>query len=236
MVGVNARLSLLLSFALLGACGGPDVDPSDTPTTASAPEQPAQEPAPPVPTTPASATAASPAPAPDPTTAVPTAPAPTAAQQPAFAPTPATVVRETELKTQPSLDARTLATLPVRTAVTIIDRRDGWFEVVREETRGWVRLLHVSSQPPGTHGPIPPELERAAHIATGRAGGGNIVVTTGTRGLTVEELRQAGSNFEELRRMETLGADPARAEDYAREHCLKRRSVPYPSETQGGAR
>jgi hypothetical protein len=153
-----------------------------------------------------------------------------------FAPTPATVVRETELKANPSLDAQTLATLPVRTTVTIVDRREGWFAVVREDTRGWVRLLHVSSQPPGTHGTIPPELERAAQIATGRAGGGNIVVTSGTRGLTAEELRQADANLDELRRMEAQGADPAQAEAYASETGLMRRTVPYPADGRAGGR
>ncbi|MFU8814459.1 MAG: SH3 domain-containing protein, partial [Pseudomonadales bacterium] len=150
-----------------------------------------------------------------------------------FAPTPGTVMRDAELKAKPSLDAQTLGELPERTPVTIVDRHGGWFEVVRGDTRGWVRLLHVSSQPPGTHGPIPPELERAARVATGREGGGNIVVTTGTRGLTEEQLRQAEANTDELRRLEAQGVDARQAERHAARHGLQRRDIAYPPDPQG---
>ena len=149
---------------------------------------------------------------------------------------PATVMRDTELKAKPSLDARTLAELPVRTPVTIVDRHGGWFAVFHGDTRGWVRLLHVSSQPPGTHGPIPPELEQAARVATGREGGGNIIVTTGTRGLSEEQLRQAEANTDELRRLEEQGVEDHEAERHAARHGLQRRDVAYPPDPQGANR
>jgi hypothetical protein len=159
-----------------------------------------------------------------------------AAGRPMFAPTPATVTRATELKAQPSLDAQTLAALREGTPVTIVDRQQGWFEVAHGESHGWVRLLHVSSQPPGSHGPIPPELERAARVATGRAGGGNIAVTTGTRGLTEEELREAEANPAELQRLEAQRVDARRAEDHAARHGLQRREIDYPADPEDARR
>jgi hypothetical protein len=164
------------------------------------------------------------------------------ADRPMFAPTPGTVMRDTELKALPSLDAQTLTALPEGTRLTIVDRHQGWFEVVADElrvgddARGWLRLLHVSSQPPGSHGPIPPELERAARIATGREGGGNIAVTTGTRGLTEEELRQAEPNVAELRRLEARSVDASHAEAHAARHGLQRRAIDYPADPQGARR
>lgn len=145
-----------------------------------------------------------------------------------MAPTPGAVIRDTELKAGPLLDAQTLARLPAGSAVTILDRRGGWLQVASGTTRGWVRLLHVSSQPPGARGPTPQELEAAARVATGRAGTGNIAVTTGVRGLTEEQLRQAQANPEELERLERQRVEPAQAIAYAEAHRLERRQVPYP--------
>src|SRR5581483_12140943 len=92
-----------------------------------------------------------------------------------MAPTPGTTTRATELKDKPYVDAKTLATLPAGSAVTIVDRSGGWFEVDAGGRRGWLRLLHVSSQPVGARGGTAQEIESVAKMATGRAGTGNIV-------------------------------------------------------------
>lgn len=145
-----------------------------------------------------------------------------------MAPTPGTATLNTELKARPSIDAQTLTMLPAESAVTIIDRQGGWLQVVSGDTRGWVRLLHVSSQPPGSRGPTRQELEAAARVATGRAGTGNVVVTTGIRGLTEEQLRLAQANPEELERLDGYGVETAQAKAYAAAHQLERRQIPYP--------
>lgn len=144
-----------------------------------------------------------------------------------MAPTPGTVTRDTELKAKPVIDAATLAALPARSAVTILERRGGWLRVASGRTEGWVRLLHVSSQPPGGRASTAQELETAARVATGRAGTGNIVVTTGIRGLSEEQLRQAQADPEQVERLERLAVDAAQAGAYAAAHRLERRQVPY---------
>jgi hypothetical protein len=225
---VKPLCAMLLATLLLCACGADD-PPAEVATARFSTPQPEH------------AQASSPAPAPSPspsgvTEAVepsPPEPAGDPSGRAMFSPTPGTLMRGTELRAEPSLDAQILTELPARTAVTIVDRHGGWLAVVTDDARGWVRLLHVSSQPPGTHGPIPPELEQAARVATGREGGGNIVVTTGTRGLTEEELRQAQANTQELSRMEAQSVDARRAEDYAARHGLQRRNVAYPTDPQG---
>ena len=153
------------------------------------------------------------------------APAPAAAAK--MAPTPATVVRATELKEKPSVEAKTIKPLPVKTAVTIVDRDGGWYRVAADGEQGWVRLLHVSSQPSGAGGSTREELESAAKIATGRAGTGNIVNTTGIRGLSEEQLRSAEPNPAELQRLENYGVGKEQATAYARAHGLERRQVAH---------
>ncbi len=155
--------------------------------------------------------------------------APPAESQPSMAPAPATVLRDTELKDKPFLDAKTLRRLPAQTRVIIVDRSGGWLRVTRDGETGWVRLLHVSSQPVGARGSTAQELEAVAKMATGRAGSGNIVATTGIRGLSEEQLRQAQPNPAELQRLESYGVDEEQAAAYARRHRLARREVAEPA-------
>lgn len=150
-----------------------------------------------------------------------------AAAAPKMAPTPAVTTRDTELKEKPFIDSKTLKKLPKNTAIAIIDRSGGWLNVTSGGVQGWVRLLHVSSQPPGAGGASADELKSAVKMATGRAGGGNIVATTGIRGLSEEQLRDAKPNPEEEQRLEGYAASAAQATGYARANKLERRQVPY---------
>lgn len=145
-----------------------------------------------------------------------------------MAPTPGTVVRATELKDKPAVDAKTLKQLAAKTALTVVDRQGGWLRVTAQGQQGWVRLLHVSTQPPGAGGKIS-DLDAAKRIATGRAGSGNIVATSGIRGLNEEQLRTAAANPEELKKLDSYAATDAQASEYARKHGLAARRVEAPA-------
>ena len=149
-----------------------------------------------------------------------------------MAPIPGRALRQTELKAEPSVGARTLSTLAPNTPVTITNRQGGWLQVTSGDARGWVRLLHVSSQPLAGSINARAELEAAARVATGRAGRGNVAVTTGIRGLDEKELREAQPNTEELARMESYGAQPEAAQAHAKARGLERRQLPYPPPAQ----
>jgi len=151
--------------------------------------------------------------------------APSSAREPALAPATGTVLRETELKREPSLNAPTLARLPAGARVVAADREGGWLRVVSDGREGWVRLLHVSLQPPGAGAASAQELEAVAKLATGRAGTGNIVSTTGIRGLREEQLRAAAPNETEVARLESYAATAEAANVHARKHGLERRDV-----------
>lgn len=151
----------------------------------------------------------------------------TAGSSAKMAPTPAVVVRDTDLKDKPFVDAKTLKRLPARTAVAIVDRNGGWLKVTSGGQQGWVRLLHVSSQPPGGDSASTRELESAVKMATGRAGSGNIVSTTGIRGLSEEQLSKAQPNPAEEQRLESYGVTKEQAAAYARGQKLERRQIAY---------
>lgn len=209
---------MLLLALWLAACGE---EPETTPVA-----PPPAEPAP---------KAAPSAPAPPPKARAPEASARAPRAAPAkgreLAPMPATVSRATELKTEPLLDAKTLAPLAAGTAITVLARNGGWYRVARGNEQGWVRLLHVSTQA-GARGIGEQELESAARIATGRQGSGNIANTTGIRGLTPEQLRRAEPDLEALERLEAGGASVEDARAYARAQGLERREIPFLPETE----
>lgn len=164
--------------------------------------------------------------------AQPSPPATASGDSPSIAPMPGTVTRQTELKAEPSVAAPTLSTLAANTQVTITERQGGWLRVVSGEQRGWVRLLHVSSQPTARTAGAREELEAAARIATGRAGSGNIAVTTGIRGLDEQQLRDAKANEEELKKLEAFGVSAQDAQAHASRRGLERRQIPYPPAPQ----
>lgn len=149
-----------------------------------------------------------------------------------MAPTPATVVRATELKDKPAVEAKTVKKLAAQSAVTVVDRQGGWLRVTAQGQQGWVRLLHVSTQPAGARGGAGQDVEAAKRIATGRAGSGNIVATSGIRGLNEEQLRTAAPNPAELQKLDGYVATDAQASEYARKHKLAARRIDYPRAPQ----
>jgi len=149
-----------------------------------------------------------------------------------IAPTPGTVLRETELKDKPFVDAKTVTKLAPGTALAILDREGGWLRVNAGGKQGWVRLLHVSTQPPGSGSGSAKEIESAAKIATGRAGAGNVVATSGIRGLNEEQLKTAKPAPEELKKLESYSVSADQARQYARQHKLQARKIDYPPTPQ----
>lgn len=146
-----------------------------------------------------------------------------------MAATPGTVVRATELKDKPAVEAKTLKKLVPQTTLSVLDRQGGWLRVSAQGQQGWVRLLHVSTQPPGARAGSAQDIDAAKRIATGRAGSGNIVATSGIRGLNEEQLRTAAANPEELKKLDSYTATDAQASDYARKQGLAPRRVDYPA-------
>lgn len=206
-----------LVLILVGGCGEEDktaAPPNGTTETPPASVTGKRVPVPP----------AKQAPAPETAKAPPPAKAPEAGGE-KMAPTPATTTRATELKEKPFVDAKTLRQLPAQASVTIVDRSGGWLRVAADGQQGWVRLLHVSSQSLDARSAS--ELESIAKIATGRSGGGNIVSTTGIRGLSEEQLATAQPNTEELKSLERYSVSQEQASEYARRHGLERRQVAH---------
>ena len=148
----------------------------------------------------------------------------------AWAQEQATTNRSTELKERGANEARALATLPENTAVKVLARSGGWTRVEAGGQSGWVNVFHLR---------FPTTVESKSgggnpfSSVTSFLGGGRqtekstTIATTGIRGLSPEDLKNANPNPAALAKMQTYRADKPAAERYARDAKLAAVSVDY---------
>ena len=143
--------------------------------------------------------------------------------------------RATDLKDRGAADAATVRTLPENTEVRVVQRAGGWTRVDAGGQQGWVRVFHL-------------RFPATAETASGSGGLGSLtsalgfgrqrsqpttIATTGIRGLSQEDLKNASPDGEALRRMQSYRADQASAERFAREGRLAEVNIDNP---EGGRR
>lgn len=128
--------------------------------------------------------------------------------QAAIAAETGTALKNDTLRKEPYADAKTSGSLTRGEPVDILKKQGAWLQIKTRKTTGWVRLLSVK-RGAATSG------NQAAGVlaaASGRAGTGQVVSTTGIRGLNEEELKAAKFNESEVKTLEsyTLSADDGR--------------------------
>ena len=155
---------------------------------------------------------------------------------PAWAQDQAFTNRATELKERGAADARAVASLPENTVVKVLSRAGGWTQVDAGGKAGWVNAFHLR---------FPVAMEKGssssgggiASSITGIFGGGGRqqqqanLGTTGIRGLTPEDLKNASPDGAALAKAQSYRSDKPTAERFAREGKLA--SVPV---EEGGRR
>ncbi|MGZ5040669.1 MAG: hypothetical protein ACXWHZ_16335, partial [Usitatibacter sp.] len=140
--------------------------------------------------------------------------------------------RSTALKDRGAEEARTVATLPEKTAVKVLARAGGWTRVEAGGQNGYVRVFHLS---------FPASVETTSSGSAGGSflsgvtsafGGGRkeqkaTIATTGIRGLSPEDLKNASPDPAALAKAQSYRADKPAAERFAREGKLAAVPVEY---------
>lgn len=142
---------------------------------------------------------------------------------PAFAGEPGTALKDDTLRQQPYSDAKPAGMLKRGTAVDILEKKGAWLKVKAKSTTGWVRLLSVKR---GTAGKTGAGADVLA-LASGRTGTGQVVSTTGVRGLSEEELKSASFNAAEVAQLEANTVSAEQAQKFAAEGGLKARKLAF---------
>jgi hypothetical protein len=112
------------------------------------------------------------------------------------------------LRKEPYADAKTAGSLTRGESLEIIKKQGAWLQIKTKKTSGWVRLLAVKRGSSANGN----QSAGVLAAASGRAGTGQVVSTTGIRGLSEDELKAAKFNEAEISSMEsyTQNADAGR--------------------------
>jgi hypothetical protein len=139
-----------------------------------------------------------------------------------------------DIKSEPYRDAQTVGALKAGDAVEILKSQGGWLQVKSVKGNGWVRMLSVRRGAARTGSS---DLSGLSGVATGRAGTGQVVATTGIRGLNEEELKAAKFDEAQVKKLESFSVGKAEAKKFAAEGKLAARSLEYlPAPAAGGGR
>lgn len=139
----------------------------------------------------------------------------------AIAAEPGTALKADTLRAQPFADAKSSGSLTKNESLEILTKKGAWLQVKTKKSTGWVRLLSVK-RTSSNH-----SLKGTMAVATGRAGTGKVVSTTGIRGLSAEELQSAQFNETEIQKMESLAASTADAQRFAASGGLSSNNTAY---------
>jgi hypothetical protein len=142
-----------------------------------------------------------------------------------------TALKADDLKAGPFRDAKTVGSLTAGDKVDILKKEGGWFQVKGAKGSGWVRMLSIRR---GEARKGAGDAAGVLGLASGRAGTGSVVATTGIRGLSEEELKAAKYNETELKKAESFAATEAEARKFAAEGKLVARKVEYLSAPEAG--
>jgi uncharacterized protein YgiM (DUF1202 family) len=128
-----------------------------------------------------------------------------------------------KLVAEPFADAKQVGTLAKGDTVTILRKTGGWYEIKGNGAQGWVRMLSVR-RGQAAKGSAAKDVSA---LATGRAGTGQIVSTTGVRGLSEEELKAAKYDEKELKKAESFVVSKADAAKFAQKGDLLAQAFNY---------
>ena len=101
------------------------------------------------------------------------------------------VVRSCKFMEKPFRDASVISTLDKGTTIDILKRKGGWMNISVGDQAGWVRMSYVRKGEGAGKAEASAEAGGVLALASGRAGTGNVVASTGVRGLSEEDLKSA---------------------------------------------
>lgn len=128
-------------------------------------------------------------------------------------------LKNDSIRFEPYADSKVVGSFTRGENLDILKKQGAWLQVKTKSTTGWVRLLSVKRGAASGSGN---QLSGALAVANGRAGTGQVVSTTGVRGLSEEELKAAKFNETEIKAMEAHTVSAAQGQQFASAGGLKK--------------
>ncbi len=132
--------------------------------------------------------------------------------------------QDTEVKAEPNVSASSVAQAKSQSTAEILERNGFWVKVKIGSTQGWAKLsqVEIKTKTSGTDG-----LSALAGLASGRAGSGNIVNTSGTRGLDADQIKTSKPDFSALKVLSDKQVTNEAATKFASTAGLQSRNIAY---------
>jgi hypothetical protein len=121
------------------------------------------------------------------------------------------------IRVEPYTDAKKAGNMARGEKLEIINKKGAWLKVKTAKAGGWVRLLAVK-RGGGSGGN---EATGVLALASGRAGTGKVVATSGVRGLNEEDLKKASYNETEVIELESYTQNSQQGRQFAYKGRLK---------------
>lgn len=146
------------------------------------------------------------------------------------------IIVSTDLKSEPFVDARTLANLPANSAVDVLKRQGGWMQVKPASNgQGWVKMTTVKLGGAGSAAKGDSGMTALWNTAVqGRSGNTGVTVATGVRGLSPEDMKNAQPAPDQVKKLDGYAANKSQAESAARNGKLSKQNVDYIADAKGG--
>lgn len=136
----------------------------------------------------------------------------------------AKVTQDTNLHQKPSAQSTVTARLKTSQKVSVFSRQGGWYRVSSEKARGWIRLFYLRFD---SRRPDDGRFGVGALLKSVNKPVGEITLTTGVRGITEKQLRDAKPDFDALATLSMNGSDASEARAFAKTQGLKSKKVRY---------
>ena len=145
------------------------------------------------------------------------------------------IIVASDLKSEPFVDAKTIANLPANTGVDVLKRQGGWMQVKPASSgQGWVKMTAVKL---GGAGAAKGDSGMTALWNTavqGRSGNTGVTVATGVRGLSPEDMKNAQPAPEQMKKLDGYAASKSQAESAAKSGKLNKQNIEYVADAKGG--
>lgn len=131
-------------------------------------------------------------------------------------------IKRDSLRTKPFQDAPISASIAAATRAEILQQQGGWWRIKTASGTGWVRMLSIRRDAATTS-----SASSLSKLASGRAGTGRVVATTGIRGLNEEQLKAAQYNEAEVALAESYASSATQAAVFAQAGKLRAQKIVY---------
>ena len=142
-------------------------------------------------------------------------------------------LKNDSMRFEPFSDAKVTGSFTRGESLQIIKKQGAWLQVKSKKNTGWVRLLTVKRGASSSAGDQTSSLLAAA---SGRAGTGQVVSTTGIRGLSEQELKAAKFNETDVKTLESYTLNVEQGKQFATAGKLKTIAFANLKAPQGNAK